>query len=210
MTDRPQPDSAVGKRRRRRAPGALKLILAGLLGTASALLIACGGSGGVLIPASQAGPLQGDVEAVEQAAEAGNGNCSATEAALLKTDQDYAALPTSVDTELRNRLHLGIENLHKVATEACQQPLAKTTTTSANTTTTKTATTPTTPTTTTTTTTTPTPPSSETPESEETPGAGGGTPAPGEGQGKAPGEGAGGAAPEESVVPGAGGQESGK
>lgn len=169
-----------------------------VLGGAAALLVACGSSSGVLIGAAEAGPLQGDVEAVDQAAE--SGNCSSTESALLKTDQDFAALPATVDRELRNRLRLGIENLHKVAREACAQPASKTTTTATTTTsTTKTNTTPTTPTNTITTPTTPTtiPPT----EATETPGAGGGTPAPGEGQGKAPGEGAGGAGAEEGTPP---------
>ncbi len=180
---------------------------AALLGVAAALLVACGSSGGGLIPAAQGGPLQTDIEAVEQAAEAGDGNCSATEAALLKTDQDYAQLPASIDSGLRNKIRLGIENLHKVAKEACAQPLAQTNTATTqkttSTATTQTQTTP--PTTTTQTQTTPvTPPETE----EESSGAGGGTPAPGEGNGRLPGEGAGGAAPEEGAAGnGAGGSE---
>src|SRR6185437_5087331 len=90
----------------RRAPGVravtrpqlAKLALAALLGVAAAVLVACGGSGNGLIPAAQAGPLQGDIEAVEKAAEEGNGNCSATEAALLRTDQHFANLPSSLDS----------------------------------------------------------------------------------------------------------------
>ncbi len=184
---------------------AAKGLLAAALGAAAAALVACGSSGGGLIPAAQAGPLQSDIEAVERAAEAGNGSCAATEAALLKTDQDYAALPAAVNSTLRGKLRLGIENLHKVAREACAQPLVqtKTTTTPKPTTTTPPATT-TTPPKTTTTTTTPTTP---TPHEKEEPehGAGGGTPAPGEG---VPGEGAGGATPEENGgANGAGGSE---
>jgi hypothetical protein len=183
---------------------ALRLLSALLLGAAAALLIACGSSGKGLIPAADGGPLQSDIEAVDQAAQEGNGNCSATEAALLKTDQDFTALPASTDSGLRNTLRQGIENLRKVAKEACTEPLAQTTTTpSTNTTTTTTTTTPTTPTTPTTTTPT-------TPEATETPeGPGGGTPAPGEGNGKGPEQGAGGAAPEEdNRGNGAGGLES--
>jgi hypothetical protein len=183
--------------------------LAALLGVAAAVLVACGSSGNGLIPAAQAEPLHADIEAVERAAEEGNGNCTATEAALLKTDQDYAALPRAVNATLRGKLRLGIENLHKVAQEACAQPIAQTTSTTApntapttstpTTTTPKTTTTPTTPTTT-------TPPSGEREQTEH--GAGGGTPAPGEGQGKPPGEGAGGSSPEESSGGnGAGGSE---
>ncbi len=182
---------------RRRVAAAAKALLAATLGASAALLVACGSSGKGLIPASAGGPLQGDIEAVYQAAQNGNGNCSATEAALLKTDQDFAALPASVDSGLRNTLRTGIENLHKVAREACAQPIAQTTTTSApKTTSTPTTTSPTTTSTPTTPSTTPTTPT--TPEHSESPGAGGGTPAPGEGLGKAPGEGSGGAGAEEN------------
>lgn len=177
---------------------ALKLLAAAALGAAAALLVACGSSGNGLIPAAQAGPLQVDIEAVERAAEEGAGNCAATEAALLKTDQDYAALPLAVNSTLRGKLRLGIENLHKVAREACAQPLAGTTTaTEPKTpapTTTQTTTTP--PTTTATTPTTPAPPVHEHEEAEH--GTGGGTAAPGES------ESPGGAAPEEGAGNGGG------
>jgi hypothetical protein len=184
----------------------MRIALALALGAAAALLIACGSSGKGLIPATAGGPLQSDIEAVEHAAEAGNGNCSGTEAALLKTDQDYAALPSTLDSGLRSNVRQGIENLRKVAKEACAQPLVQTTTT----TTPKTTSTATTPTTTTSTTTTPTtPPEETTPPGEEEAGAGGGpgggTPAPGEGQAN---EGVGGAGPSEGEAGnGAGGSE---
>jgi hypothetical protein len=196
---------------RRRLKGAMRVALALALGAGAALLVACGSSGKGLIPAASGGPLQSDIEAVDQAAQEGNGSCSATEAALLKTEQDFAGLPSSIDSGLRNNLRQGIENLHKVALALCTQPLAQTTTTTTPSTTTTTAppTTTTTPPTTTT-----APPSTTTTPSEptETPeGAGGGTPAPGEGNGKAPGEGAGGAgAEEDGKGNGAGGLEGGK
>jgi hypothetical protein len=178
----------------------VRFALAALLGAAAAALVACGSSGKGLIPAAQADPLHADIEAVERAAEEGNGDCTATEAALLKTDQDYAALPLSVNNTLRGKLRLGIENLHKVAREACAQPLGGTTTETAP----KTSTTTTTPTTTTPTTTTNTTPTQTTPppsEGEETEhGTGGGTPAPG-----GENEGSDGAGAEESN--GAGGSE---
>jgi hypothetical protein len=179
-------------------PKLAKLALAALLGVAAAVLVACGSSGSGLIPAAQAGPLQGDIEAVEKAAEEGNGNCSATEAALLRTDQHFQALPSSLDSTLRGKLKLGIENLHKVALEACLQALPQTNTTTTPKTTT-TTTTPTTTTPTTPTTTTPTTPEQAGGENEETEhehGTGGGTPAPGET--KPSGPGSGGAGAEES------------
>jgi hypothetical protein len=185
----------------------LRVALAALLGIAAAALIACGSTGKGLIPAASGGPLKSDIEAVDLTAQEGNGNCAATEAALLKTDQDFASLPSTIDTGLRNNLRQGISNLRSVALSLCTQPLAKTNTTTQTQTTTSTPTT-STPTTSTPTTSTPAE-KTETPETEETPGPGGGTPAPGEGQGKPPGEGAGGAAPEEGEN-GAGGLEGGK
>lgn len=178
---------------RRLALRVLPLATAVLLGVAAALLVACGSSGIGLIPAASAGPLQSDFEAVAQAAQSGDGNCLATESALGKTQQDYLALPASVDAGLRRRLREGIDNLRKVALQMCAQPSPATTATS-------TQQSPTTPTTTTETTTTTeaTPPPA--PPTTPTPGTGnsGGTPAeeegeesPGKGKGKGEGEGEG-------------------
>ena len=170
---------------------ALRIALAALLGVAAALLIACGSSSNKqLIPLANAGPLQSDIDAVEAAAQSGEGSCGQTEKALLKLDQDYAALPESVSSGLRGNLRQGIQNLRKVALELCAQPLAGAT----DTTTTQTTTTETAPPTETT----------ETPETETeptepeegNPGEVGGTPAPGE-TGGVPGEG----------TPGTGGEE---
>ncbi len=161
----------------------LRLLCAAALGLTAALLVACGGSGGKLIPLANAGPLTGDVEAIEQAAESGDGNCSATELAIAKAEQDYASLPSSVDAGLRSTLHQGLANLRTRALALCAQPLAPSTvTTPAPRTTTPTrstttpTTTPTTPTTPTTTPTTPTTPA--TTPTTPPPGTGGGTAAP--------------------------------
>ncbi len=166
---------ATGPRHRARA------LPAGLLGLAAAIaLAACGSSGKGLIPSANAGPLVGDFEAVQQAAENGGGSCSATEAALAKTEEDFRALPVTLDHGLRANLRQGISNLRDRAHELCSQPPGSGTHTTATTKTTTTATTPTTPKTTTTppqTTTTP-PATTTTP-----PSSGGGTPAPGESQG---------------------------
>jgi hypothetical protein len=181
----------------------LRVLLVASLGVLAALLISCSSSGKGLIPLSDAGPLQSDFEAVAQAAENGDGSCAQTESALLKTDQDFAALPTSVDTGLRSTLHQGIENLRSRSLALCAQPLPQSTITS------------TTPKTTTSTTTS-TPTETESTETQTTPapetegpsGPGGGTQAPGETHvGEAEGGiGAGGAAPGSSP----GGQEAGK
>jgi hypothetical protein len=170
---------------------AFRLALAALLGVSAALIVACGSSGSGLIPAANAGPLQSDFEAVAQAAQNGNGNCLATESALGKTEQDFLALPASIDAGLRRRLRDGIANLRKVALAMCAQPSpGATTTTTQPTTTTSTTTTPTTPTTTTPTST----GTTTTPVTPAEPNNGGGTPAPeeseeGPGKGKGKGEG---------------------
>ena len=173
----------AGREPRRARPRAAIacLSLASMLGAAAALLVACGGSSAKLIPVADAGPLQSDFETIAQDAEAGNGSCTTTEAAILKTQQDFNTLPASVDSGLRQTLHQGIENLRTRALVLCAQPLAQTTLTNTTSKTTTTSTTPpTTPTPTTQTTTTPpsTPPA--TPPTSST--TGGGTPAPGEGE----------------------------
>jgi hypothetical protein len=157
----------------------LRVALAGLLGIAVALLVsACASSSDKLIPLADAGPLQSDFEAVAQAAEAGDGNCSATKAAIDTTEQDFSALPATVDAGLRDTLRQGIDNLRSHALALCAQPLVQstaTTTTAKITTTHTTATAPTeTQTTNTQTTSTTSPPTTSSP--------GGGTPAPGVGE----------------------------
>jgi hypothetical protein len=171
----PRLAAARGGRRRLagRAGGRLvKAAPAACLGVLAALLVACSGTGKGLIPVADAGPLQNDFEAVAQAAENGNGSCSGTENALLKTEQDFAALPPSVDAGLRSRIRQGIDNLRTRSLELCAQPLPQSTlsTSTPKTTTTETTSTPTETTTTPTETSTTTSPS----------GPGGGTPAPGE------------------------------
>jgi hypothetical protein len=188
---------------------ALGVLLAAMLGIGTALLVsACGSSSGKgLIPAADAGPLQSDFEAVSQEAQNGDGSCKGTEAALAKTEQDFDALPATLNSGLRNTLHQGISNLRARALALCAQPLASTTTTSTTkTTTTPTTSTPTTSATTPTTSTTETPPSETPTQTPEGGGGGGGTPAPGE----TPGIGGGTGAEEGGVAggasPGAGGE----
>jgi hypothetical protein len=185
----------------------VRLLAPAALGVAAALLVSCGASPGQLIPAADAGPLQSDFEAVSRAAQTGNGSCSETEAAILKTEQDFGALPSNVDTGLRSTLHQGIANLRKHALELCKQPLAQpTTTTSTTKATTPTTTTPTATQTTPTQTTPATTPTTTTPTTT-TPG--GGTPAPGAGE-TPPSGGVGGGTPGEGAAAGGAEPEGGK
>src|ERR1700684_3078242 len=159
----------------------IRLVPAALLGVAAAVLVSCGSSGKGLIPSANAGPLQGDFEAVAQAAESGNGSCAATESALGKTEQDFLALPATVDRGLHARLEVGIANLRKQALAMCVQPTETATATvgtQTNTTSTTTTNTETTPTTTTSTATTPT--TTQIPTTTTPSNSGGGTEAPGE------------------------------
>ena len=141
-----------------------RLLTAALLGLACTALVACGSSGKGLIPAADAGPLQNDFETIAREAEAGNGNCVATNEAIAKTEADFAALPGSVDPGLRARLREGVENLAKRSREMCREPSAGTTATA--TTTTSTTTRPTTSSTSTTSTSTST--TTSTPSSSST------------------------------------------
>jgi len=208
MTVRPSP-SSTPRRGRRRGALALRLALAAIAGVAAALLVSCGGSGKALIPVAHAGPLLGDFEAVRSAAENANGDCTATEAALRKTEEDFDSLPSTIDAGLRNSLHQGIANLRVRAHEMCIQPVAQSTGTTA--TTEKTTTTTTTPTTSTATETQPTT-TATTPTNTTPPGPGGGTPAPGAGESPGAGneQGGGVGAGENGSAGGAGGQEGGK
>jgi cell division septation protein DedD len=184
----------------------IRLTVAALLGVAVAVLVSCGSTGTGLIPSASAGPLQRDFEAVARAAAAGNGSCAATESALGKTEQDFLALPASIDSGLHTRLQEGISNLRKQARAMCTQPkvgITSTEATQTSTTPTTSTSTETTPTTTTSTTTTPASTTPTTPTTTTTPpGESGGTEAhegeaegsPGKGKGKGDGEaGAGGA-----------------
>ena len=200
-----------------RAPArARALVLAGALIAAALLLASCGGSSKGLIPLADAGPLKSDFEEVFQAARSGNGDCTATSAAIAKTEHDFAALPGTIDAGLRKTLSQGIENLRERALALCAQPLTQTTATTTTTTPAHAHLAPTTapktaPTTTTPATTTPAPTQrtapSTTPPATSTPNNGGGTAAPS-------GEAGGGHEAEngenESASERAGGQEAGK
>jgi hypothetical protein len=156
----------------------LWLLSGGLLGASAALLVSCGSSG-KLIPVANSEPLQKDFEEVARAAEGGHGSCSGTEAAIRKTERDFAGLPASLDAGLRRRLGEGMSKLREDALGLCAQPSTQTaTTTTPRTTTSTTTSTSTTPPSTST-----TPPTNT--NTTTTTGPGGGTPAKeGEGEGE--------------------------
>ncbi len=108
----------------------LRVLLTAALGVGAALVVSACGSSDKLIPVAAAVPLQSDFESVAQAAEGGGGNCSTTEAALLKTEQDFSALPATVDSGLHARLQEGIAKLREDALARCAKPLGSSNTTS--------------------------------------------------------------------------------
>lgn len=113
-----------------RRGASVRVLLTAALGVGAALLVSACGSSDKLIPVAAAGPLQSDFESVAQAAESGGGDCSTTEAALLKTEQDFNGLPATVDSGLHARLQEGIAKLREDALARCAKPLTTSGTTS--------------------------------------------------------------------------------
>jgi hypothetical protein len=169
-------------------------VLAAILGVATSLLVACGGTNRHLIPTGRADRLQSDFDRVASAVD--GGDCAATARALASAQADFARLPVSLDRRLRSRLADGITNLEDRAPVQCSQQQTQTQT---QPTTTSTTPTPTTtepvPTTTTTTPTTTTPPTDTGPTTTPTTGTNGtgGAGADGSGTTTGGGGGAGGA-----------------
>ncbi len=132
-----------------RRPRITVLLLAFALGMAVAGLAACGGGGTnkALIPASDAGPLNDDFDAVALAVD--DGDCTGATNALVKAQSHLDQLPGRVSVRLRRRLQEGINTLKTQAARECeenQQTTATQTTTTATTTTTTPTVPPTTPT----------------------------------------------------------------
>ena len=145
---------------------------------AAGALAGCGGSGSPkLIPADSAEALDGSIQEVADATAAGD--CGAAESALATAENQLAALPRAVDTQLKERIAEGLQQLEATVPAQCREAKPKTTeTTTTEPTTTTTTTEPTTETTTTTTrtttTTTPTTPPTTPDNGGITPGGSGG------------------------------------
>ena len=145
---------------------------------AAGALAGCGGSGSPkLIPADSAEALDGAIQEVADATAAGD--CGAAGSALATAENQLAALPRAVDTQLKERIAEGLQQLEATVPAQCREAKPKTTqTTTTEPTTTTTTTEPTTETTTTTTrtttTTTPTTPTTTPDNGGITPGGSGG------------------------------------
>ena len=106
-------------------------VLAALLGAARPCSSRAESSGNGLIPAANAGPLRSDFEAVAKAAQAGNGNCTATTEAdrQNRTGLRRAALDDRRGTAQQRSARASQTCAH-ARSKLCAQPLAQTTTTS--------------------------------------------------------------------------------
>jgi hypothetical protein len=149
-------------------PTILRLLIAAILGLATAFLIACGSSGRGLISSSD-----------------GAGDCATTRSALDQARQDLANLPPTVDPRLQAKLAQGLANLAHNALIDCRlnrtQPTTTTPTTPPTQTTTTTPPTTTQPSTSSTPTQTAPPSSPPQTTSTSTQGGSGGAEAPGNG-----------------------------
>lgn len=97
----------------------LPLLLALLLGGATAFLVSCGSDRSGLIPASDAGTLTSALDQVASATR--SGECVAAGQALSRAQGAVVRLPSSVDPRLKRRLQSGIDNLRKRVPVDCQK-----------------------------------------------------------------------------------------
>jgi hypothetical protein len=109
-----------------------------LLGAATALLVACGGSDG-RIPASNASSLTSALNQISSDYRAGH--CVAAQRAVAKAQNAVLALPDTVDARLRQRLQSGIQNLAAKVPATCSPTQTQTQETQTDTGTTDTGTT---------------------------------------------------------------------
>jgi Mucin-like glycoprotein len=156
------------------------LLLALVLGAASAGLVACGKENPHLLSSARADRVNQALDDVRGAVS--DHNCAGATKALARLNDQLGTLPADTDPRLRDKLREGASALATQAGKECQQTetTPTTTTTTPTTTTTVPTTTTTTPTTTTTTptttTTTPTTTTTTPTPTTTTPGNGGVTP----------------------------------
>jgi hypothetical protein len=101
-------------------------LLAGSLGIASALLVACGDRND-LIPKSNADAIKSQVDSVEAAAAARR--CEQAKRAVLRAQQEGERLPDDVDRELRANVDDALARLGAVVQRTCTQTTPTQTTT---------------------------------------------------------------------------------
>jgi hypothetical protein len=94
-----------------------------LLGAATALLVACGGSDG-RIPASNASSLTSALNQISSDYRAGH--CQSAQRDVAKAQNALLALPDTVDARLRQRLQSGIQHLADRVPATCSQTQSQT------------------------------------------------------------------------------------
>ena len=115
-----------------------RAVLAGGLGLAASILVACGGSSG-LLSGGQAGNLNAQLDQVSQAVNAGQ--CAAAANAASAFSLAVQNLPGSVNAGLVNNLQQGAQTISVLAARDCRLQSTTTTTTSSSTTSSSTTTT---------------------------------------------------------------------
>jgi hypothetical protein len=112
-----------------------------LLGGATALLVSCGSSNG-LLSSGESSKLSGDLDAISQAVAAGNCNTAQRRSGALRDQVN--ALPSKVDSKLLKALQDGAATVSSNAAKDCTNPTTTQQTLETQTQTTQTTTTPTT------------------------------------------------------------------
>ncbi len=102
-------------------------LLAAALGVACAMLVACGADNKALIPGRDASALKSYADRVGQAAAAQD--CGAVTRDVAAAITRIGKLPSSVDSDLRQNLEDGFNNLARQAEKKCQTVTTDTTTT---------------------------------------------------------------------------------
>jgi hypothetical protein len=113
----------------------VRLPLVFVLGIATALLVACGGSNKKLLPEVSADRIKNDLADIRQALD--QQDCDKAGAGLTVLRRDLQRIPPTVDRRLRERLGEGADKLgQRVPTDCQQQPETTTETVPTETTTT--------------------------------------------------------------------------
>jgi hypothetical protein len=103
-----------------------RALLAGGLGLAVSLLVACGGGAG-LLSSNQANTLTSQLDQVSLAV--ASGNCAAASSAVSDFSNMVSNLPTSVNQTLRDNLTQDATTLGQLAAKDCQNATTTTSTT---------------------------------------------------------------------------------
>jgi uncharacterized membrane protein YgcG len=109
----------------------IRALLAGGLGLSTSLLVACGGTSG-LLSGGQASNLNNSLDNVSSAVSAGQ--CGPAQSAVNSFNNQLAGLPASVNATLRANLLQGANVVGRNAAQDCLNPVSTTPKTTTNTT----------------------------------------------------------------------------